>query len=90
VAYEEHILQICEAFAGLSGGRADVLRRSLVKENWPVVEQIGQEFVAGARARGHSEEDILTVWQRVAAFRQVLVIPIASCNKTVASPGERC
>jgi DNA polymerase-3 subunit alpha len=27
VVYEEHILQICEAFAGLPPGRADVLRR---------------------------------------------------------------
>ncbi len=29
VVYEEHILQICEAFAGLPPGRADVLRRAL-------------------------------------------------------------
>jgi Bacterial DNA polymerase III alpha subunit finger domain/Bacterial DNA polymerase III alpha NTPase domain len=27
VAYEEHILQICEAFAGMPAGRADFLRR---------------------------------------------------------------
>ncbi|OYW69538.1 MAG: hypothetical protein B7Z21_01115 [Verrucomicrobiales bacterium 32-60-5] len=31
IAYEEHVLQICEAFAGLAPGRADVLRRALVK-----------------------------------------------------------
>ena len=29
VVYEEHILQLCEAFAGLPPGRADVLRRAL-------------------------------------------------------------
>jgi DNA polymerase III alpha subunit len=38
--YEEHILQICEAFAGLSPGRADVLRRALVKQNWRVIKEI--------------------------------------------------
>ena len=32
VVYEEHILQICEAFAGLPPGRADILRRALGKE----------------------------------------------------------
>src|SRR5258708_38905669 len=31
VAYEEHILQICEAFAEMPAGRADMLRRALVK-----------------------------------------------------------
>jgi hypothetical protein len=29
VAYEEHILQICEAFADMPAGRADMLRRAL-------------------------------------------------------------
>jgi DNA polymerase III alpha subunit/nucleotidyltransferase/DNA polymerase involved in DNA repair len=68
VVYEEHILQICETFAGLPGGRADVLRRSLVKENWSVVQEIEREFVASARKRGHSEENIAKVWQLVAGF----------------------
>ena len=54
VAYEEHILQICEAFAGLSPGRADVLRRALVKEKTATIEQIGGEFVLAARALGSS------------------------------------
>src|SRR5205814_2679774 len=31
VVYEEHILQICDLFAGLSAKRADVLRRALAK-----------------------------------------------------------
>jgi DNA polymerase III alpha subunit len=50
VAYEEHILQICEAFAGLSPGRADVLRRALVKEKLLIIEEIGREFAVAARA----------------------------------------
>ncbi|MCU0771998.1 MAG: DNA polymerase III subunit alpha [Verrucomicrobia bacterium] len=68
VVYEEHILQICEAFAGLSGGRADVLRRALVKENWPVVRAIEREFVASARKRGQAEEDTARVWEVVTGF----------------------
>ncbi|MEI2726964.1 MAG: hypothetical protein V9H26_26710 [Verrucomicrobiota bacterium] len=40
VVYEEHILQICEAFAGLPPGRADVLRRALNKQKRAVIAEI--------------------------------------------------
>ncbi len=69
VAYEEHILQICEAFAGLSGGRADVLRRALVKVKTAVIEEIGREFDAAARAMGRTDEEIARVWKLVAGFQ---------------------
>jgi error-prone DNA polymerase len=68
VVYEEHILQICEAFAGLSPGRADVLRRALVKQKQKQVEVIAAEFAASARARGHSPEKISEVWELVTGF----------------------
>jgi DNA-directed DNA polymerase III PolC len=68
VVYEEHILQVSEAFAGLNPGRADVLRRALVKQNWLVIYEIEQEFAERARARGHSAEKIKEVWQLVSGF----------------------
>jgi len=68
VVYEEQILQICEAFAGLPGGKADVLRRALAKENWEQVGKLQPEFFANARARGHSEAVIEQVWQLVCGF----------------------
>ncbi len=68
VVYEEHILQMCEAFAGLNPGRADVLRRALVKQNWSMIEKIGNEFGASARARGHAPEKIREVWELVTGF----------------------
>ena len=68
VVYEEHILQICEAFAGLSGGRADVLRRALVKQKQSEVDTIGREFAIAARARGHSDTLIVDVWTQVTGF----------------------
>lgn len=69
VAYEEHILQICEAFAGLSAGRADVLRRALVKQKTATIEEIGREFADAARARGRTGEEIERVWALVAGFQ---------------------
>ena len=68
VVYEEHILQICEAFAGLPPGRADVLRRALGKEKWHEVERIGLEFTACAEQLGRTAEEIATVWKIVTGF----------------------
>src|SRR6185436_5284309 len=68
VVYEEHILQISEAFAGLPPGRADVLRRALNKQKRAVIEEIRGEFFASARARGHSLEKIVEVWELVTGF----------------------
>jgi DNA-directed DNA polymerase III PolC len=68
VVYEEHILQICEAFAGLPPGRADVLRRALGKQQWEKAEQIGQEFAARARKLGRTEAEIAEVWNLVSGF----------------------
>jgi DNA-directed DNA polymerase III PolC len=68
VVYEEHILQICEAFAGLNPGRGDVLRRALVKQNSKVVQEIGAEFAASAKSQGHDDAKIQEVWELVTGF----------------------
>jgi error-prone DNA polymerase len=68
VVYEEHILQISEAFAGLTAGRADVLRRALVKQQSATIAEIGKEFAASARRRGHPEAKIAEVWELVTGF----------------------
>jgi DNA-directed DNA polymerase III PolC len=68
VVYEEHILQICEAFAGLPPGRADVLRRALNKQKRTVIAEIQKEFIASAKQRGHAPEKIEEVWALVTGF----------------------
>ena len=68
VVYEEHVLQICEAFAGLNPGRADVLRRALNKQKHSTIREIQKEFFASAKARGHTPEKIKEVWELVAGF----------------------
>lgn len=68
VVYEEHILQICEAFAGLPPGRADVLRRALNKYKQKTVDEIRREFVVSAKARGHTDDKIVEVWELVTGF----------------------
>ena len=68
VVYEEHILQICEAFAGLPPGRADVLRRALNKQKRAVIEEIFGEFVRSSLDRGHTQEKTMEVWGLVTGF----------------------
>ena len=68
VVYEEHILQICEAFAGLPPGRADVLRRALVKQQRAVVAESAVEFRDTARLRGHDAAKSAEVWELVTGF----------------------
>jgi DNA-directed DNA polymerase III PolC len=69
VVYEEHILQICEAFAGLPPGRADILRRALAKEKTDVIAQIKTEFADCARKLGRIDSEIAEVWDLVVGFR---------------------
>ena len=68
VTFEEHILQICEAFAHLPPGRADVLRRALNKEKADVIEEIRGEFFACALAQGHTVEKTQEVWELATGF----------------------
>ena len=69
VAYEEHVLQICEVFAGWDAGRADILRRMLVKNRMAKVEAWREEFAAAARTKGRSEAEITEVWDLLMQFR---------------------
>jgi DNA-directed DNA polymerase III PolC len=68
VVYEEHILQICEAYAGLPPGRADVLRRALNKHKREIIAEIRGEFFACATARGRPLENIEAVWRLITGF----------------------
>jgi len=68
VTFEEHILQVCEAFAGLPPGRADVLRRALNKHKRELIQTIHGEFVDCAQRRGHALENIAEVWAAITGF----------------------
>jgi DNA-directed DNA polymerase III PolC len=69
VAYEEHILQICEAFADMPAGRADILRRSLVKQKAVEVEKLRLEFWGCAERKGRTQTEIESVWNLLFGFQ---------------------
>ncbi len=49
-------------------GRADVLRRALGKQKQNVIDEIHNEFIASALARGHAPEKITEVWELISGF----------------------
>jgi len=69
VAYEEHVLQICEAFAGLPAGRADMLRRALVKDRMDLAAPLLAEFEQCAAGLGRPPGAIRAVRDLLAGFR---------------------
>lgn len=70
MAFEEHILLVANGFAGMPWGRADLLRRALVKNrDAALIESLGQEFRRAALEHGRSPEDTERVWQMLSEFR---------------------
>jgi error-prone DNA polymerase len=69
VVFEEQVLQVGEAFAGMRPGRADLLRRALVRRKQDRIAELGREFVEGARALGRPEAAIAEVWAVVEGFQ---------------------
>ncbi len=69
LVYEEHILMVAHHFAGMNLGRADVLRRALVKaKDAQLIQQLGEEFLASALALGRTQEEASKVWQALERF----------------------
>jgi DNA-directed DNA polymerase III PolC len=69
VAYEEHILQVCEDFAGLGGGVADRLRRALVKVRRQEFPGLEEAFRVAALAHGRTPVEIDAVWNLLLGFQ---------------------
>lgn len=69
MAYEEHILLVANGFANMPWGRADMLRRTLVKnKDRARIEAFGGEFRRYARKHGRTEEETEAVWQLLKDF----------------------
>ena len=56
IIYEEQVIQIATAIAGYSEAEADLLRRALVRSNWPELGHEKSKFLDGARQNGIGHE----------------------------------
>ncbi|MEX0320906.1 MAG: DNA polymerase III subunit alpha [Puniceicoccaceae bacterium] len=69
MVYEEHILLVCNSFAGMDFGTADLLRRILIKKSDDdVMGELEAVFRACARRKGRGEQEIDIVWRELRDF----------------------
>ncbi len=69
MVYQEDVVNVCAAFAGMPLSSADGLRKALSKKR-PVkaLASYAREFFAGALALGRSPENARKVWEMVMSF----------------------
>jgi len=69
VLYQDQVLQIATSVAGFTPGQADRLRRAMSrKRSAEAMRELAEEFFAGARRRGGSEEAARVAFEKIAAF----------------------
>ncbi len=67
--FQEQLMQITIDVAGFSAGDADELRQALgAKRSRERMEQLQERFVEGARTKGLTDEVIVQIWDKLAAF----------------------
>jgi DNA polymerase III subunit alpha len=62
ILYQEQSMQIAKTLAGFSGPRADDLRKAIGKKDRAKMASLKDEFFAGARASGTTEQVIEHLW----------------------------
>jgi error-prone DNA polymerase len=69
MVYEEHILLVAHHWAGMDLGRADLLRRILIKKlKGRDLKELEEEFYACAEEKGRDDASIETVWKLLGGF----------------------
>lgn len=69
MVYQEDVLKIAQIFAGMSLGRADLLRRSMSAKKGAIpLMEFKEEFFAGAAKKGYDDKLIEKVWRQLYSF----------------------
>ena len=68
MVYQEQVMQISNALAGFSLGRADVLRKAMGKKSQKLMAEQQADFVDGAVARGHDRKKVQSLWDQIDKF----------------------
>ncbi len=68
--YQEQVLEIAAALAGMDFGQADSLRRAMTTDRSPAeMEKIRETFISGCRSRGDVAPEVAErVWKALSAF----------------------
>ncbi|MGB3329725.1 MAG: error-prone DNA polymerase [Thermomicrobiales bacterium] len=71
ILYQEQVVQVAERLAGFTAGQADQLRRAMTrKRSTKAMEDMKNDFFAGAAARGVSLEVTTEVFRKLSGFAE--------------------
>ncbi|HHV54324.1 MAG TPA: DNA polymerase III subunit alpha [Firmicutes bacterium] len=68
ILYQEQVIQIAQAVAGMSAGEADLLRRAMGKKDPDLMASERERFISGAKARGVPVETAGAIFDDIARF----------------------
>ncbi len=68
--YQEQVMLLSQSLAGFSKGDADVLRKAMGKKQKAVLDKMKDQFVEGAKKKGHPEDKLEKIWTDWEAFAQ--------------------
>lgn len=68
MVYQEQIMQVVQAVAGLSLAQADIMRRAIGKKKESVLIEQGEVFKEGCLNQGHSADIADSIWQKILKF----------------------
>lgn len=66
--YQEQAMLTAEVYAGFSLARADVLRKAMSKKKESELAALKQEFIRGAKKKGHTEQEAESLFALIQKF----------------------
>jgi len=68
IVYQDQVLLIARKFAGYTLGEADIMRKAMGKKIPEKMRAERERFIAGAKAKGYSEEDAERIFDLIEPF----------------------
>ena len=68
IVYQDQVMLIVQQFAGYTLGQADIMRKAMGKKKAEIMVEERGRFVAGAVAKGYTEEDATAVFDLIEPF----------------------
>jgi DNA polymerase-3 subunit alpha len=68
IVYQEQVMQVAQIIGGFTLGKADILRRAMSKKKEKEMEKLKQEFIQGAREKGHSKQHAESIFEMLKPF----------------------
>lgn len=68
IVYQEQVMLVAEAYAGLTLGEADLLRSAMSKKKLTQMAAMQEKFIAGAVSRGHQREAAAQIFAYIDEF----------------------